>query len=162
MLAKLIEEYKIVNSVGNHVGKVKDIFIDLDTWMIVEFEVSPGALKKDIMVKTDDVVKFDEVDKIIIVKDDYEAGEKPKHPMKGRYPFEELMKHNVLDAEGNKVGKIVNLEIPYEKLKAFKVWKVLIRTGIKDRRLRLDTSEIVEVMENIKLAKTEEEYQGSE
>jgi sporulation protein YlmC with PRC-barrel domain len=162
MLAKLIEEYKVVNSVGNHVGKVKDIYIDLNDWMITGFEVSPGALKKDIMIKTDDVVKFDEADKIIIIKDEYEEEEKPKHPMKERYPFEELKKHNVVDSEGNKIGKVVNLEIPYEKLKAFKVWKVLIRTGIKERRLRLNTSEIVEVMDEIKLAKTEEEYQGVE
>jgi len=162
MLAKIIEDYKMVNSVGNHVGKVKDIFIDLNTWMVVGFEVSPGTLKKDIVIRTQDIVKFDEADGIIIVKDDYVPEESPEHPMKERYSFDELKKHDVVDSEGDKVGRIYNLEIPFEKLKAFKVWKVLIKTGISERRLRLNPSEITEIMEDIKLAKTEDEYQGSE
>jgi sporulation protein YlmC with PRC-barrel domain len=162
MLAKLIEEYKVVNSVGNNVGKIKDIFIDLNNWMIVGFEVTPGPLKKDFLIKVDDVVKFDESDKIIIINDDFKTEDVPEYPMKERYPFEELKKHQVKDSEGGKVGKIYNLEIPFEKLKTFKVWKVLVRTGISERRLRLSPSEIVEVMDEVKLAKTEEEYQVSE
>lgn len=162
MLAKIIEEYKVVNSVGNHVGKIKDIYIDLNTWMIVGFEVSPGTLKKAIVIRTEDVVKFDDEDKIVIIKDDFESKEAPKHPMRERYPFEELRKHSVVDANGDKVGKIYNLEIPFEKLKAFKVWKVLIKTGITERRLRLNTSEITEVMDEIRLAKPEDEYTATE
>lgn len=162
MLAKLIEDYRVVNSVGNHVGKIKDIFIDLNRWTIVGFKISPGALKKDFMVTVEDVVKFDEGDKMVIIRDDFRSDEIPERPMKERYPFEELSKHAVLDSEGEKVGKIYNLEIPFEKLKTFKVWKVLIRTGMTERRLRLNTSEIVEIMDEIKLAKAESEYQLSE
>jgi len=162
MLAKLIEDYKVVNSVGNHVGKIKDIYIDLNKWMIVGFEVSPGTLKKEFMIRVEDVVKFDEGDKIVIVNDEFKMMEAPEHPMRERYPFDELKKHPVFDSEGEKIGKIYNLEIPFEKLKTFKVWKVLIRTGISERRLRLNPSEIVEIMDEIKLAKTEDEYQGIE
>lgn len=162
MLAKLIEEYKVVNSVGNSVGKIKDIYIDLDTWMINSFEISPGALKKNILIDIEDIVKFDETDKIVIVKDEFESKEIPEHPKKSSYPFEELKKHDIVDSENEKIGKIYNLEIPFEKLKTFKVWKVLIKTGFKDRRLRLNTSEISEIMDDIKLAKTKEEYSGEE
>jgi sporulation protein YlmC with PRC-barrel domain len=162
MLAKLIEEYKVVNSVGNNVGKIKDIYIDLNTWMIVGFEITPGPLKKDQMLKVEDVVKFDETDKIVIVNDDFSSEEVPEHPTKEMYPFDELKKHQVLDSEGEKVGKIYNLEIPFEKLKTFKVWKVLVRTGISERRLRLNTSEIVEIMDDVRLAKKEEDYQMTE
>ncbi len=162
MLAKLIEEYKIVNSVGNHVGKIKDIYIDLNNWMIIGFEVTPGPLKKDIMLMVEDIVKFDETDRIIIVNDEFNSEEVPDQPMKERYPFEELRKHNVLDSEGKKVGKIYNLEIPFEKLKTFKVWKVLVRTGISERRLRFNPDEIIEIMDDVTLAKKEEDYQGTE
>ncbi|MGA1819417.1 MAG: PRC-barrel domain-containing protein [Thermoplasmatota archaeon] len=162
MLAKLIEDYKVVNSVGNHVGKIKDIYIDLNKWMIVGFEISPGTLKKEFMIRVEDVVKFDEGDKIVIVNDEFKTLEAPKHPMRERYPFDELKKHTVFDSDGEKVGKIYNLEIPFEKLKTFKVWKVLIKTGISERRLRLNPSEIVEIMDEIKLARTEAEYQGTE
>ncbi|MEA3559222.1 MAG: PRC-barrel domain-containing protein [Candidatus Thermoplasmatota archaeon] len=162
MLAKIIEDYKVVNSVGNNVGKIKDIYIDLDTWLINSLEISPGTMKKDILIDVDDIVKFDETDKIIIVKDEFESKEIPTHPMKGNYPFEELRKHHVVDSEGEKIGKVYNLEIPFEKLKTFKVWKVLIKTGFKDRRLRINTSEITEVMDDIKLARKNEYYTGEE
>ncbi|MFO8051041.1 MAG: PRC-barrel domain-containing protein [Thermoplasmatota archaeon] len=162
MLAKIIEEYKVVNSVGNSVGKIKDIYIDLDTWLINSFEISPGTLKKNILLDTEDIVKFDETDKIVIVKDEFEGKEVPENPTRTSYPFEELKKHNVVDSEGEKIGKIYNLEIPFEKLKTFKVWKVLIKTGFKDRRLRINTSEIAEVMDDINLAKTKKEYVGEE
>lgn len=162
MLAKLIEEYKVVNSVGNNVGKIKDIYIDLDTWMINSFEISPGALKKDFLLEISNIVKFDETDQIVIVKDDFESKEVPEHPKKNSYPYEELKKHNVVDSEGEKIGKVYNLEIPFEKLKTFKVWKVLIKTGFKDRRLRLNTSEITKVMDDINLSKTKDEYMGED
>ncbi|MBN1390105.1 MAG: PRC-barrel domain-containing protein [Candidatus Thermoplasmatota archaeon] len=162
MLANVIKEYKVVNSVGTHVGRISDIYMDLSTWTITGFEVSPGALKKDLLVGIEDVVKLDEGDKIMILKDDFRSEDRPERPQRERYPFEKLRKLTVLDHEGEKVGKVYDLEIPFEKLKTFKVWKVLIRTGISERRLRLNPSEIIEVMDGIKLAKAESEYQNSE
>jgi sporulation protein YlmC with PRC-barrel domain len=158
MLAELMEKYKVVNSVGNQIGKVKDIYIDLSTWKIEGFEISPGALKKDFILQTHEIVKFDETDKIIIIKDEYEMMEKPPNPKRDMYPFEELKKHHVVDTDGDKVGKIYNLEIPFEKLKVFKVWKILIKTGMSERRLRLPTSDVVEIMDEIKLKGNKEEY----
>lgn len=162
MLAELIEKYKVVNSVGNTIGKVKDIYIDLETWKIEGFEVSPGTLKKDFLLSTSEIVKFDETDKIIIIGDDFEKGEIPKTPRKNLFPFDELKKRQIVDSNDEKVGRIYNLEIPFEKLKVFKVWKVLIRTGISDRRLRLSPVEISEVMEHITLKGTLEEYSEKE
>lgn len=158
MLAEIMEDYKVVNSVGNHIGKIKDIYLDLNTWNITGFEISPGPLKKDFIISQKNVIKFDDADKIVIVEDGFEKIDKPDNPVKQQYPFEELKKHHVVDRHGEKVGKIYNLEIPFEKLKTFKVWKVLIKTGIKDRRLRLPPSEITEVMDVIHLRGTEEEY----
>lgn len=158
MLAELMEKYKVVNSVGNTVGKVKDIYIDLNTWKIEGFEISPGTLKKDFILNTSEVVKFDEADKIIIVRDEFEQEEKPETPKRDMYPFEELKKRNVVDIEGEKIGKVYNLEIPFEKLKVFKVWKVLIKTGLSERRLRIPTSEVDEIMDDIKLTGNKDDY----
>jgi sporulation protein YlmC with PRC-barrel domain len=162
MLAELIEKYKVVNSVGNTIGKVRDIYIDLETWKIEAFEISPGALKKDFLLKTTEIVKFDETDKIMIIGDDFEKDDIPDTPRKNMFPFEELKKRHVVDSEDEKVGKIYNLEIPFEKLKVFKVWKVLIKTGISDRRLRVSPTEIEEVMDHITLKGTLEEYSEKE
>ena len=158
MLAEIMEKYKVVNSVGNTVGKVKDIYIDLNTWKIEGFEISPGALKKDFILNTNEIVKFDEADKIIIVKDEFEQGEKPENPKRDMYPFEELKKRNVVDIEGEKIGKVYNLEIPFEKLKVFKVWKILIKTGISERRLRIPTADVADIMDDIKLSGNKDDY----
>ena len=53
-----------------------------------------------------------------------------------------------------------NIEIPVEKLEEYKVWKLLIKVGIKERRLRISPSEIKEIMEDINLSKSEEEYKA--
>ncbi|HHD15253.1 MAG TPA: hypothetical protein ENK47_00930 [Euryarchaeota archaeon] len=158
MLAEILEKYKVINSVGNTIGKVKDIYLDLNTWNIVGFRISPGPLKKDFVLGPGEIVKFDTTDSTIIVNDDFEQDEIPKQPRKDMYPFDELKKHTVVDSEDKKIGKIYNLEIPYEKLKAFKVWRVLIKTGISERRLRLHPTEIKEVMETIKLKGREADY----
>ena len=158
MLAEIMEKYKVVNSVGNTVGKVRDIYIDLNTWKIEGFEISPGALKKDFILKTPEIVKFDETDKIMIVKDDFDQEEMPQTPRRDMYPFEELKKHNVVESEDEKIGKIYNLDIPFEKLKVFKVWKILIKTGLSERRLRIPTSEVIDNMDDIKLKGEKDEY----
>lgn len=158
MLAEIIEKYRVVNSVGNTIGKVKDIHIDLNTWKIEAFEISPGALKKDFLLRASEIVKFDEKDQIVIVADDYLSEEVPKTPRKDLFPFDELKKKNVLDRNEEKVGKVYNLEIPFEKLKVLKVWKLLIKTGISDRRLRISITEVEEIMENITLKGVLEDY----
>lgn len=158
MLAEIMEKYKVVNSVGNTVGKVRDIYIDLNTWKIEGFEISPGTLKKSFVLNTSEIVKFDETDQIIIIRDEFEREEIPETPKKDMYPFEELKKHNVVDSEEEKIGRIYNLEIPFEKLKVFKVWKILIKTGFSERRLRIATTDVVEIMDDIKLKGNRDEY----
>jgi len=158
MLMELLEEYKVTNTVGEHVGRIKDAYLDLDKWEIVAFKVHPGTFKKNILIDLKDMDRLDMEDKTLVIKDNYDVREVPDTPMKGFYPVEELMNLTVVDADGSKVGKIYNMEIPYEKLRKFKVWKVLIRTGIKERRLRLSPSDIREVMQEIHLKKKEQEY----
>jgi sporulation protein YlmC with PRC-barrel domain len=158
MLAETMERYKVVNSVGNTIGKVKDVYIDLNNWNIIGLQISPGALKKDFLLSTDGVVKFDETDKIIIVSDEIVKVTTPDIPRKDMYPFEEMKKHHVTDNDGEKIGRIYDLEIPFEKLKMFRVWKVLIKAGFTERRLRISPSEIESVMEQIKLKKLIGDY----
>lgn len=106
MLMKLLEEYKVANTVGEPVGRIKEAFIDLDKWEIVAFEVSPGALKKNILIDLKDMERLDLEGKTLIVKDTYEVKEIPKIPVMGFYPFEKLIDLKVVDADGAKVGRI--------------------------------------------------------
>ncbi|MGA1848638.1 MAG: PRC-barrel domain-containing protein [Thermoplasmatota archaeon] len=160
MLAEILEKYHVVNSVGEEFGKVKEAYLNLETWEVSGFEISPGALKKHFLLKLQEIQKIDTDEKFLVVKDDFERAEVPKVPVKGLYPLDRLMSAHVVDSEGKKVGKIYNLEIPYEKMKKLKVWKVMIKTGIKERRLRLSPAEIADVKEEIHLKKIEKDYEG--
>ena len=91
-LAELLDDYKVVNSVGEHVGKIKDVFLDLNKWAISGFEVSPRIFKKAVLLRIEDVVEFKEKEKFVIVKDDFQGSEIPSTPMKNMFPFDELRK----------------------------------------------------------------------
>jgi sporulation protein YlmC with PRC-barrel domain len=160
MLEDILEKYEIVNSVGEHMGKIKEIFIDLESWDIKAMKVSPGVLKGSFLLNVKDIQTVDLEGKKMVVIDDYDKGELPEKPTRNLYPYDELTKRHVLDSDGEKVGKVYSLEIPYHKLGTLKVWKLLIKTGIKDRRLRISPTEVHEVMEDINLRKKLEFYQN--
>lgn len=160
MLEDMLEKYEIVNSVGEHMGKIKEIYIDLESWDIKALKVSPGVLKGSFLLDVKDIQVVDLEQNKMIVVDEFEKKELPESASKNLYPYDELTKRHVLDSDGEKVGKIYSLEIPYHKLGTLKIWKLLIRTGIKDRRLRVSPTEVHEVMEDINLRKKIDFYQN--
>ncbi len=162
MLEEMFEKYEVVNSVGESLGKIKEIYIDLETWEIKALKISPGLVKSPFLLDIDAVKDVDLEKHRMIAKDEHEQGEVPKEPTRNLYPYDEIQKRHVLDCDGEKIGKIYSLDIPYEKLKAFKVWKLLIKTGFKDRRIRISPDEIKNVMNDINLNKKLEEYQEPE
>ena len=160
MLYDKFEDIKIIDSLGNKVGSIKDIYINLETWEIPALKISPGTLKKSFIIKTDDIHKLDMDDMDAVLKDGYETGEIPDTPQKSMFPYHELRSKKVVDKHGEKLGKVYNIEIPVEKLEEYKVWKLLVKVGIKERRLRISPSEVKEIMEDINLSKSEEEYKA--
>jgi sporulation protein YlmC with PRC-barrel domain len=159
MLEEMLEKYEIVNSVGESIGKIKEIYIDLQSWDIKALKVSPGVIKSSFLLDIKEIRTVDLDKHRMVVGDEFEQGEIPSSPSKNMYPYDELTKRNVVDSDGQKVGKIYSLEIPYHKLGTLKVWKLLIKTGIKDRRLRISPTEVHEVMDDINLRKNIDFYQ---
>lgn len=155
----MLEKFKVVNSVGEEIGKIKEVYMDLDSWDVKYLKVSPGVLKESFLLNIKDIHLIDTEKNRMVVNDEYTQGDLPETPTRGMYPYDELMKRNVVDSEGEKVGKIYSLEIPYEKMRSLKVWKLLIKTGVKDRRLRIAPTEVGEVMDDINLRKTIDFYQ---
>ena len=158
MLENLIEKYKIENSLGEAIGRIKDFVIDVESWRIMQFEVSPSILKKDILINIGDIREIDHEEKLVVLKEGGEPHDIPTKLDKGLISFHDLKKLHVSDKDGKKVGKIYHLEVPIEKLKTYKVWKILIKVGIKERRLRLSTSEIHEVGDEVTLRRSLEQY----
>ena len=159
MLAELLEDYKVVNTVGEEFGKIKEVFFDLNTWMVSGFELSPGIFKKDTLLTLDDILSIRDDEKTIIARDEFKGSDLPGEPNLSMFPFEELKKRKIMDRNDEYVGKIYNMEIPFDKLKKLMVWKILIKTGMKERRLRIRPQEIIDVKDQIKLHGPLEEYQ---
>lgn len=162
MLEEMFEKYEIVNDVGEHIGKIKEVYIDLNTWEIKALKISPGVVKSSFMMDIGSIRTVDLERHKMIVEDSFERKDLPETASKSMYPYNDLQKHHVMDSEGEKVGKIYSLEIPYEKLKSFKIWKLLIRTGIKERRLRISPTEVGSVMKDINLRKKKDFYLDKE
>jgi len=159
MLAELLDDYRVQTTVGEEVGKIKDVYFDIDSWMVSGFELSPGMFKKDRLLRIEDVKEIRDEEKLLIVGDDFQGAELPTNSTRTLFSLDEIRKKRILDRNNQKVGKIYNMEIPYDKLKKLKVWKVLIHTGIRERRLRIRPQEITDIKDEIKLAKSLEEYQ---
>lgn len=158
MLYDKFEDISIVDSLGNKVGTIKDIYIDLDSWNIVALRVSPGTLKKSFLLKIDDIEKLDLEEMNALVKEGWETGELPDTPVKSMFPYHELRSKKIVDKHDEKVGKIYDIEIPFEKLGEYRVWKLLIKVGLKERRLRIAPTDVEDVKEDINLSKSLEEY----
>lgn len=157
-MEQLFEKYEIVNSVGESMGKIKEVYIDLETWKIEALKISPGITKSSYLLKIGSIEDVNLEEHFMIINDEFEKGEIPKEPSKKLYPYDELQTKQVVDSDGEKVGKIYSVEIPYDKLGTFKIWKILIKTGIKDRRLRISPDEVKYVMKDINLKKKIDEY----
>ncbi|MGA1848341.1 MAG: PRC-barrel domain-containing protein [Thermoplasmatota archaeon] len=160
MLAELLDDYKVQTTVGEEVGRIKDVFFDIDKWTVTGFELSPGMFKKDRLLRIEQVKEIRDDEKLLIVDDSFQGGELPPSPSRMLFPMDAIKKKKVVDRNQDKVGKVYNMEIPYDKLKKLKVWKVLINTGFRERRLRIRPQDISDIKEDIHLEKSLEEYRN--
>jgi sporulation protein YlmC with PRC-barrel domain len=67
----------------------------------------------------------------------------------------------VLSSDGHEIGKVYDFDVPL-KLKTWTIWKILIKRGIKERRLRLGQDEIESIAENVMLKKSLSEIDAEE
>jgi len=158
MLLERMEKFKVVNSVGMDIGKIRDVYLKMGDWKISGLKLSPGPLKKSLMVDIKDIIDIDVDASCVRIKDDFKQMDVPEGTTTNHFPYSELRKRPVVDKKGEKVGKIYDLEIPLKEMHTEKVWKVLVRTGFKDRRLRLSTDEVDGVKDEISLKKELDEY----
>jgi len=157
-----LKDFKVINSLGEDKGKLAGLIVDLSNWNVKNLIISPRILKKKVVYKMEDMKEVKEHDKKIVIPNEVEEGEMPeKSSMSAALVEDALLGKEVVSSDGHEVGKVYDFDIPL-KLKNWMVWKILIKRGIKERRLRLGHEDIESVSENIMLKKSLSELESHE
>jgi sporulation protein YlmC with PRC-barrel domain len=149
-----LEDYEVVDKLGKKVGKVDDLIVDLSTWNITGIKLAHGILRKKVIHKLEHIEKTDEHEKMIVIPADAPVEEPlEKSTFSSALLDDDLLHKEVISSDNNEVGKVYDIDIPIS-LKKWKVWKILIKRGMKERRLRINTDDIDSVSDEIKLKKS--------
>ncbi len=142
MLYRQIKGYEFIKPIQGKIGTLIGIVFNADKWLVTHFVISHGMGKAGKGLISERFIKeFDTDQNKIILSEDHAEDEIPTSSTKTQFMCKDFIGKKVVSSDGTKVGKIYDLDIP-EKLKVWKVWKIMIKTGIKKRRLRISPGEI--------------------
>jgi sporulation protein YlmC with PRC-barrel domain len=157
-----LKDFKVINSLGDDKGKLAGLIVDLSNWNVKNLIISPRILKKKVVYKMEDMKEVKEHDKKIVISNEMEEGELPeKSSLVAAFVEDDLLGKEVVTSDGHEIGKIYDFDVPL-KLKNWTIWKILIKRGIKERRLRLGQEDIHEISENVMLKKSLSEIESDE
>jgi sporulation protein YlmC with PRC-barrel domain len=149
-----LKAFKVVDKLGKDVGKIDDLIVDLSNWNITSIELSHGILRKKVIHKLDHIEKSDEHERKIVIPADAPEEEPPeKSSFTSAFLDDDLLGKKVISNDNNDVGKVYDFDVPIS-LKHWKIWKILIKRGLKERRLRVGPDEIDSVSEEVRLKKS--------
>ncbi len=146
MLYTKLKGYVIRTPSGLEPGKVSDLVVDLDNWMITWVIVSEGLLKKHVAYPASAIISMDEFEKVVLIQDMDPEDEPEESSTQAR--MKDLTGMKVSTVEGEDVGKLYDLDVT-TKLKKWKVWKILIRMGFQERRLRISPADVRDISDQL-------------
>lgn len=162
ILGSELDKFEVVDSLGEEIGKVKDLIVDTtkNEWNVKEIIISKGILKGDKVINIDTINKFDEDEKNISLKEgtqliDFDE-DKLTHTS---LTMDAVKDRKVFSSDEEEIGKIYDYVLA-ETMTPWQVIKILIRPHehfLKGRRIRLDVENILEIKDviTIKMPKTE-------
>lgn len=158
MLHSQVVNFDFFKPIEGKIGKLVGMMLNTDTWRVTHFVISHGMGKSTKMtIEEKHIKKFDMANNLIYLTDEHEEEPVPTISKRTKFMCKDFIGLTVLSADGKKVGKISDFDIP-EKLKIWKVWKVMIKTsGFKNRRLRISPDDIRSIGQEMTLRKDYEE-----
>ena len=157
MLWSNMEGTKIVTPLGDKIGTLDDLEFNGETWKVSYVIIKEGALKRKyfavepakIEIKEDEDIELSPE----VERKDYEFMDPPSiHHMY----ITDLIGKKVESSDGEIIGKVYDVDVATE-LEQWEIWKILIKVGIKERRLRIGPDEIKDLGETLVLKKRAEE-----
>ena len=167
ILGDELDKFEVIDSLGEEIGKVKDIIVDTtkNEWKVIEIIISKGILKGDKVINIDTINKFDEDEKNISLKEGTQLIDFDEDKLTHTYLTMDAVKNRKVNSKDEEeIGKIYDYVIA-ETMTPWQVIKILIRPHehfLKGRRIRLDVENILEIKDviTIKMQKTELEQKA--
>lgn len=148
-----LEKYRIVDSLGEEQGKLKDVIVDTTKgkWSVRDLVISTGVIKKQ-AICFDDIDHVNDDEKTITLKDGVKPHDFDEDEFTESYvSFDELKKRDVYCENDTELGKIYDYVIAAE-LPQWQIHNVLINPKgdwLRGRRIRMSVDDITEVKDHI-------------
>jgi len=160
MLYKQILKHNLVKPIEGKVGKLIGMIINTQTWQVSHLVADRTGMlditETKVLIPLEYVKKIELDSNQFLLAEEHKEEEVPKVSKSDMFMCKDFINKKVLSSDGKKIGKIYDFDIP-EKLNVWKVWKIMIKTGLKKRRLRISPEDIKIVGKEIILQKSFEE-----
>lgn len=157
-----LQDYEVVNQLGKKIGKLDGMIVDFADWKVKNVILSHGILKKHVSVNLEKLKKADEEEKKLIIPTEAQEENIPESSsFNAAFVEDDLLGKKVVSSDDHEVGKVYDFDVPIS-LKRWKVWKILIKRGMKERRLRIGPEEIQSISDEIVLKKSISEIEDED
>ncbi len=162
ILGSDLEDFEVLDSLGEEVGKVKDVIVDTTKkeWNIKEIVISKGILKGEAVFPFDAINKFDEEEKIVSLKEGAKLQDFDEEKLTHTYlSMDAVRDRDVFSSDEDEIGKIYDYVVA-DTLTPWQVIKVLIKPHkhfLTGQRIRLDVENVSKIKDviTVNLPKTE-------
>jgi len=164
ILGSEIEGFIIINSLGEEIGKIKDVIVDTTKkdWYIKEIIITKGIIKGKGTFPVNAIKNFDESEEKILLKEGIDVKEFDEKKFSHEYiSMDNVKDRDIFGSDEEEIGKIYDYVIATE-LSPWQVTKLLIRPHeerLKGRRIRLDVENVTQITDLITVKYSKEELE---
>ena len=143
MLYSILKKCELTTPIGEKIGKITDLLVDIreTPWTVKKITLKTGMFGKSFAYPIDQVGKVNKAQKNVRVTGYVEPEQPPTLSKVDMMFLRDLAKKNAVTEDGEKIGKIYDFDVS-TVTKPWIVEKVLIKTGIKKRRLRISVDRV--------------------
>jgi sporulation protein YlmC with PRC-barrel domain len=151
MLYSILKECELTTRNGQKVGNITNLLVNTreTPWTVKKITFKTRALgRKTFAFPIDRVEKINKTQKTVLVIGYVEPEPSPTLPEVDATSLTDLTKKTAVSEDGENIGKISDFDIS-TLTKPWTVNKIIIKTGIKKRRLRISVDRVKQVEKNV-------------
>ena len=151
MLYSILKKCELTTPIGEKIGKITDLLVDTreTRWTVKKITLKTRRmLGKSFAYPIDQVENVNKTQKNVRVTGYVEPETPPTLSKVDMMFLEDLTKKDAVTEDGEKIGKIYNFDVS-TLTKPWTVEKVLIKTGIRKRRLRISVDRVKTIEKDV-------------
>jgi len=150
MLYSILKKCELTTPLGEKIGKITDLLVDAreTPWTVKKITLKTRILGKSFAYPIDQIEKVNKAQKNVRITGYVEPETPPALSKVDMMFLGDLTKKNAVTEDGEKIGKIYNFDVS-TLTKPWTVEKVLIKTGIRKRRLKISVDRVKTIEKNV-------------